>query len=64
MVVRMNKALVTILFFAGLLLFIISPFTALPTFLVLYLLVAAFLWVLSTVVQAVTGAGDTKSDSP
>ena len=54
----------TILLFAGLLLFFTSPFSALASFLVLYLLVAAFLWTLWTVVQAIIGGSDTKSDSP
>jgi len=64
MVACMNKVLVTILLFAGLLLFFTSPFSALASFLVLYLLIAAFLWTLWTVVQVIIGGSDTKSDSP
>jgi hypothetical protein len=55
----MSKALVTILMFGGLLLFITSPFAAFAS-LMLFLLVAAFLWTVWTVVQAVAGGGDIK----
>ncbi|MBV8884606.1 MAG: hypothetical protein JO235_11505 [Chroococcidiopsidaceae cyanobacterium CP_BM_RX_35] len=61
----MNKVLVTVLLFAGLLLFFTSPFSALASLLVLYLLAAAFLWTFWTVVQAIIGgSSDTKNDSP
>ena len=60
---RMDKALVTILLFAGLLLFFTSPFSALASLLVLFLLGAAFLWTFWTVVQALLGGSNTKRDS-
>jgi hypothetical protein len=56
----MNKTLVTILLFAGLVLFIISPFAGLAS-LMLVLLVAALFSTLSTVVQILIG-GDTKKE--
>jgi len=56
----MNKTLVTILLFAGLVLFIISPFAGLAS-LMLVLLVAALFSTLSTVVQILIG-GDTKQE--
>ena len=58
----MSKALVTILLFGGLLLFITSPFAALAS-LMLFLLGAAFLETVWTVVQAVVGGGP-KKESP
>lgn len=61
---QMNKALVTILLFVGLLLFFTSPFSALASLLVLFLLGAAFLWTLWTVVGVLLGGSGTKSDSP
>lgn len=63
-VARMNKALVTILLFVGLLLFFTSPFSALASLLVLFLLGAAFLWTLWTVVGVMLGGSDTKRDLP
>ncbi len=59
----MHKALVTILLFGGLLLFITSPFAALAS-LMLFLLGAAFLETIWTLVQVVVGGSDTKSDAP
>ncbi|MEH2195527.1 MAG: hypothetical protein V7K98_23205 [Nostoc sp.] len=53
----MNKTLLTILMFALLLLFIISPFAALAS-LMLILLVSAFLSLLGNLFQVIIG-GDT-----
>ncbi|MEH2316733.1 hypothetical protein [Nostoc sp.] len=53
----MNKTLLTILIFALLLLFIISPFAALAS-LMLVVLVSAFLSLLGNLFQAIMG-GDT-----
>ena len=58
----MNKTLVTVLLFAGLILFIISPFAGLAS-LMLVLLVSAFLWTFWTVVQTLVRGSDTKSDA-
>lgn len=57
----MNKALVTILLFAGLLLFLVSPFAALAS-LMLVLLVGALFSTISTLVQVIV-RGDTKKNS-
>lgn len=57
----MNKALVAILLFIGLLLFITSPFAALAS-LMLVLLVAGLFTTLWTVVRVIVN-GDTKRDS-
>lgn len=57
----MNKALVSILLFIGLLLFITSPFAALAS-LMLVLLVAGLFTTLWTVVRVIV-SGDTKRDS-
>jgi hypothetical protein len=59
----MNKAVLTILVFMSLLLFIFSPFASLAS-LMIFLLVTAFLWTFWTVVQVIIGGGNTKSDSP
>ncbi|MEH1806022.1 hypothetical protein [Nostoc sp.] len=53
----MNKTLLKILMFALLILFIISPFAALAS-LMIVVLVAAFLFLLGDVFQAIIG-GDT-----
>lgn len=58
----MNKTLLTILLFMGLLLFLTSPFAALAS-LMLVLLVGSLFWTISTLVQTII-RGDTKSDSP
>ncbi|MEH2159494.1 MAG: hypothetical protein V7K38_00230 [Nostoc sp.] len=54
----MNKTLLTILMFALLILFIISPFAALAS-LMLIVLVSAFLSLLGNLFQVIIG-GDTK----
>ncbi len=59
----MNKTLVTILLFAGLILFITSPFAGLAS-LMLVLLVSAFLWTSWTIIQILASGSDTKSDVP
>ena len=59
----MNKTLVTVLLFAGLILFIISPFAGLAS-LMLVLLASAFLWTFWTVVQTLVRGRDPKSDAP
>lgn len=59
----MNKALIAILLFAGLLLFITSPFAGLAS-LMLVLLVAGFFWTLWTVVRAFFVGSDADPDSP
>ena len=58
----MNKTLLTILLFIGLLLFLTSPFAALAS-LMLVLLIGALFWTISTLVQTII-KGDTNSDSP
>ncbi len=58
----MNKSLLTILLFIGLLLFLTSPFAALAS-LMLVLLVGSLFWTISTLVQTII-KGDTNSDSP
>lgn len=58
----MNKTLLTILLFIGLLLFLTSPFAALAS-LMLVLLVGSLFWTISTLVQTII-KGDTNSDSP
>ncbi|MEH1959538.1 MAG: hypothetical protein V7L05_06580 [Nostoc sp.] len=55
----MNKTLITILMFALLLLFIISPFAALAG-LMLVVLVSAFFFLVGNLFQAIIG-GDTNS---
>ena len=59
----MNKTLVTILLFMGLLLFLTSPFAALAS-LMLILLVGALFSTISTVVQALVKGDTTPSGSP
>ncbi|MFN6566619.1 hypothetical protein [Dendronalium sp. ChiSLP03b] len=58
----MNKTLLTILMFAFLLLFIISPFAAL-TGLMLVVLFAGFFVLIGNLFQAIIG-GDVNSNSP
>ena len=58
----MNKSLLTILLFIGLLLFLTSPFAALAS-LMLVLLVGSLFWTISTLVQTII-KGDTNRDSP
>ncbi|MEH2135325.1 hypothetical protein [Nostoc sp.] len=54
----MNKTLLTILMFALLILFIISPFAALAS-LMLIVLASAFLSLLGNLFQVIIGGGDT-----
>jgi hypothetical protein len=58
----MNKTLLTTLMFAFLLIFIISPFATLAS-LMLLLLVAAFLFLIGNIFQAIIGRSDTNSNS-
>ncbi|MBW4641287.1 MAG: hypothetical protein KME05_24345 [Gloeocapsa sp. UFS-A4-WI-NPMV-4B04] len=58
----MNKTLITILLFVGLVLSIISPFAGLAS-LMLVILVAALFSTISTLVQTLI-SGDMKRDAP
>ncbi|MBA3923734.1 MAG: hypothetical protein H0X31_19395 [Nostocaceae cyanobacterium] len=59
----MNKTLLTILMFAFLLLFIVSPFSALAG-LMLVALIGSFFFLLGNVFQAIIGGSDADSKSP
>lgn len=57
----MQRSLLAILLFLGLVLFVISPFAALAN-LMIVLLVAAFIWTISTIVQIfITGESSKNS---